>query len=148
MTNFLNYLWIIVLAIYILSPIDAHPLFLDDLIASGVLIYFIYKNSKYRKQQQQYQNYTYGNSYSSNESRQETKIDSRGPLTLDEAYKLLGVSSGASLEEINKAYREKMSKSHPDKVSHLSDELQERAKELTLKLNEAFDLVKRHKNVK
>ena len=34
---------------------------------------------------------------------------------------------------------------HPDKVSHLSEELQETAKELTLKLNEAYDLIKQYK---
>ncbi len=145
MTNLLNYLWLILLIIYILSPFDAHPLFLDDLIASGILFYLIYKNVKQRKQQQQYYNYTYSQSQSSHQSQQDKTTEFRGPLTLDDAYRLLGVSPDASWEEINKAYKEKMSKSHPDKVSHLSEELQEKAKELTLKLNEALDLIKIHK---
>jgi hypothetical protein len=144
MTNFLKYLWPILLAVYIISPFDAHPLFLDDLIASGVLFYILYKNAKQRKQQQQYYNY-YRQSQSSSQSQQEAGTGPRGPLTLDEAYRLLGVSPDASLDKINKVYREKMSKSHPDKVSHLSEELQEKAKELTLKLNEALDLIKKQK---
>ncbi len=141
MTKFLNYLWLILLAVYIISPLDAHPLFLDDLIAAGVLFYLIYKISKQKKEGQQY--YDHYRSY--NQSQKETKNESHGPLTPDEAYGLLGVSSDSSWDEISKAYKEKMNKSHPDKVSHLSEELQEKAKELTLKLNEAYDLLKRHR---
>lgn len=146
MTNFLNYLWLILLAIYIISPFDAHPLFLDDLIASGVLFYMLYKNAKKRKQQQYY-NY-YSQSQSSGQSEQNKTAGPRGPLALEDACKLLGVSPDASQDEISRAYKEKMSKSHPDKVSHLSEELQEKAEELTLKLNEAFDLVRQHRNFK
>ncbi len=59
---------------------------------------------------------------------------------------MLGVDPNASWEEINKAYKEKISKSHPDKVSHLSEELQEKARELTLKLNQALDIIKRSRS--
>ena len=145
MTGILNYLWLILIAVYIISPFDAHPLFMDDLIAAGVLFYLLYKNAKQKKQRQQYNNY-YSRSQSSNQSQQNKTAESTGPITLDEAYRLLGVNPGASLDEISKSYRERMSKSHPDKVSHLSEELQEKAEELTLKLNEAFDLIKKHKN--
>ncbi len=147
MTKLLKYIWPIIIAIYIISPFDAHPLFLDDLIASGILFYLIYKISKQKKKYQGYYNY-YNRSQSSSQSYQETKTESKGPLTLDEAFRLLDVSHNASWDEINKAYKEKMSKSHPDKVSHLSKELQDKAKELTIKLNEALDLIKRHKNIK
>lgn len=134
MANLIYYLLLIILIIYILSPLDAHPLFLDDLIASGVLFYFLYKKAK---QKQQY--------YSSSRRRSEEnrKRESHAPLNLEEAYGLLGVDPGASWEEIRKAYKEKMSKSHPDKVSHLSEELQEKAKEIALKLNEALEMIKR-----
>jgi septin family protein len=143
MTGILKYLLPIIIAIYIISPLDAHPLFLDDLIASGVLFYILYKNAKQKKQKQHYDYYR--QSQYSNQSKQEAKTESKGPLTLDEAYRLLGVSPKASWDEISKAYKEKMVKSHPDKVSHLSEELQEKAKELTLKLNDALELIKSHK---
>ena len=44
-----------------------------------------------------------------------------------------------------KAYKDKMTKSHPDKVSHLSKALQDKAQELTLELNAAYDLIKKYK---
>lgn len=141
MSNNVNYLWLILLAIYIISPIDAHPLFLDDLIAAGIMFYILYKNARRKKQFEQY----YYGSRNQSQNNSSASHGSRGPLTLEKAYRLLGVSASASWEEINKAYRDKISKSHPDKVSHLSEELQDRAKELTLQLNEALDLIKRHK---
>jgi hypothetical protein len=143
MATFLNYIWIILLVIYIISPFDAHPLFMDDLIASGVLFYVLYKNAK-QKKHQQYSDY-FRQSQTGHQSRKETASASQGPLTLDNAYSLLGVGPDSSLDEITRAFREKIAKSHPDKVSHLSEELQERAKEITLKLNEAVDLIKKYK---
>lgn len=141
MANIFNYLWLAVLAIYIISPFDAHPLFLDDLIAAGIMFYMIYKNARKKKQNEQY----YSHSHNQSQNNQNASQESRGPLTLDKAFKLLGLTASASWEEINRAYRDKIRKSHPDKVSHLSVELQDKAKELTLRLNEALDLIKRHK---
>lgn len=126
------------LGIYIISPFDAHPLFLDDLIALGVMFYLRYKNKRQNKQQQQYYNFY-------NNSQKSSKPDSKNPLTLDDSYSLLGISPDASIDEINKAYKNKMTKSHPDKVSHLSEELQEKARELALRINEAIDIIKQHK---
>ena len=137
MSNLLNKLWPFLLAVYIISPFDAHPLFLDDLIAAGVMFYMIYKNSKRRQQYEQY----YTHTGSADNSRSRTSHPS-APMSLDEAYDILEVKRGSSLDEISRAYREKMKKSHPDKVSHLSKELQEKAKELTLRFNEAFELIK------
>lgn len=140
MNNISNYLWIILLVIYIISPFDAHPLLFDDLIASGFLFYMMYKNAKQKKQQQHYQD-----SGQSQSSHRATSDSSAGPLTLNKAYRLLGVDSNASLDNIAKAYRDKMTKSHPDKVSHLSTALQDKAQELTLELNAAYDLIKKYK---
>ena len=138
----MNYIWLILLAIYIISPVDAHPMAIDDIIALGAFIYYMYKNSKQRKKQQDYS--YFGNS---DQSDNKTTTGSQGPLTLDDAYSLLGINRSASLEDINKAYKHKMIKSHPDKVSHMNEELQDKAKEITLKLNEALDLIKKHKKL-
>ncbi len=141
MANFLDYLWPVLIAIYIISPIDAHPLLWDDLIAAGALFYLLYKKTRHRKQQQQYDNY-----YSRSQQYRENKTGESGEtFTLNDAYGLLGVGPDASWEEITRAYKEKMAKSHPDKVSHLSDELQEKAEEITLRLNEAIDMIKHSK---
>jgi hypothetical protein len=142
MSNIFNYLWLILIGIYIISPVDLVPWHIfDDLIAAGVMFYLLYKNARKKKQYEQYYSHTQNQSQNSHKASHDT----RGPLTLDRAYSLLGISASASREEINKAYRAKISKSHPDKVTHLSVELQDKAKELTLRLNEALDLIKRHK---
>ncbi len=141
MSNITNYIWLILLAIYIISPIDAHPFILDDLIAAGVMLYMLHKNSKRKKQYRQY----YSHSRNQSQDNKTGFNETRGSVTLDKAYELLGVSSKSSWDEITRAYKEKMTKSHPDKVSHLSEELQAKAKELTLNLNEAIDMIKRHR---
>jgi DnaJ-domain-containing protein 1 len=131
------YIWLIILIIYIISPRDLFPGFIDDIIALGAIMYIRYRNARQR-----------GRAGYSGERR--GPHTDAGPttahgLSLNEAYDLLGVDRNATWEEIRKAYREKIAKSHPDKVSHLSEELQEKAKELTLKLNKAIDLIKRYK---
>jgi DnaJ-domain-containing protein 1 len=128
---------LIILIIYILSPLDLHPLFLDDLIASGILFYLLYKNAKQKRQRDYFYSYT--------RSKESKKNETDIHLDLEEAYKVLGLNPNASWEEVKRAYKEKIAKSHPDKVSHLSEELQEKAKELTLKLNKALDIIKRNK---
>jgi DnaJ-domain-containing protein 1 len=137
MTKFFHYFWVIILIIYILSPIDAHPLFLDDLIASGVLLYLLYRNTGMKKRESYSQNY-------GRAQRGGVKSPSDS-LTLEDSYRFLGVSPDTPLEEVKKAYKEKISKSHPDKVSHLGEELQEKASEVTLKLNSAMDMIRKNR---
>jgi len=134
----LRYILPVLIGIYIISPIDAHPLFFDDLIAGIILLYLIYKGTR-----QGYRS-PYGQKTTGGQKTEE-EVRASGPLTLDEAYRILGVRPDAPFEEITKAYKEKIQKTHPDKVSHMSEELQEKAKELTMKLNEAYELIKKHR---
>lgn len=55
------------------------------------------------------------------------------------AHDVLGVSRGASDEEIRRAYQEKIRQYHPDKVASMADELQELAEQRTKELNVAYD---------
>ena len=139
MTKFVFYLLLIFLIIYIISPWDIHPHFFDDLGALGIL-YFLWRNYKKYKRPISYY-------YSKTKSQENKKNKSEGDLNLEEAYGLLGLNPDASWEEVQKAYKDKIVKSHPDKVAHLSEELQKKAKELTLKLNNAIDIIRRYKNV-
>ncbi len=136
MNKYKLYLIIAILIIYIISPLDLFPFVFDDLIASGFLFYFWrkYKNQKNRK-----------NYYSGSQSQPNIKAEPDGSMSLNKSYKLLNVSSDVSLSEVQKAYKEKMAKSHPDKVAHLSEELQKKAKELTLEINKAYNDIKSHK---
>ncbi len=139
MNNPVYYLILIFLIIYIISPWDLHPHFIDDLIASGVLWYLWLKKKKQWGQRSNH----YANSQSQGNGR--TRPDSN--LGLEDAYRLVGLTPNASWEEVQKAYKEKVAKSHPDKVAHLSEELQQKAKELTLQLNKVIDIIRRHKKV-
>ncbi|MDH4028894.1 MAG: DnaJ domain-containing protein [Nitrospirota bacterium] len=132
---FMKYILPVLLVIYIISPFDAYPLFLDDLVAAGALFYVLYKYSGKKKQQ----------SYCGHRSQQGTETPGNGRMDLNKAYSLLGIGPDASEDEISRAYKEKMSRSHPDKVAHMREELQQKAKELTLELNEAYNLIKQYR---
>ena len=136
MSKFTYYILIIILIIYIVSPLDLHPLIFDDLIASGFL-YYIWQKFKKQKSPRNY--------YSRGRSQANIKNEPYDQMSLEEAHKLLHVSPDATWGEVQKAYKERMAKSHPDKVSHLSEELQKKAKELTIKINEAYNIIKSYK---
>lgn len=58
-------------------------------------------------------------------------------------YQILGVKKGASMEEIKKAYREKLKKFHPDIVANLNlgQEYREMFEEKTREIQKAYELV-------
>ncbi len=65
----------------------------------------------------------------------------------DAAYKILEVEQTASDEEIKKAYRKMAMKYHPDKVSYLGEDFQNAAKEKFQKVNEAYENLKKERNL-
>ncbi len=136
MNKYKFYFLIIILIIYIISPLDLFPFVFDDLIASGFLFYF-WRKFKNQKSQENY--------YSRGRAQTHTKTGHGGQMSLDQAHKLLNVSPDATWSEVQKAYKEKMAKSHPDKVAHLGEELQEKARELTVEINKAYNIIKSHK---
>jgi len=66
---------------------------------------------------------------------------------VDSAYKILEIDPQASDEEVKKAYREMAKKYHPDKVSYLGDDFQKAAKEKFQKVNEAYEDIKKERNI-
>lgn len=66
---------------------------------------------------------------------------SLGGTTLEEAYKVLGITPEATDEEVRKAYRKMVIQHHPDKVSHLGDDVKEAATKKLQEINKAKEMV-------
>ena len=67
---------------------------------------------------------------------------------IDSDYKVLGLESGSTEEEIKKAYRKMAIKFHPDKVSHMGEEYQKGAKEKFQEVQNAYENLKKQKGFK
>lgn len=59
------------------------------------------------------------------------------------AYKIMEIEPDASDEEVKKAYRKMAVKYHPDKVSHLGEDVQRAAKEKFQNMQQAYDEIKK-----
>ena len=67
--------------------------------------------------------------------------------TVSEAYKALGVESTATDKEVKKAYRQLMSKYHPDKLmgQGVPEDMIQSAKERSQEIVSAYDLIKKNR---
>ncbi len=65
----------------------------------------------------------------------------------DSAYRILEAERTATNEELKKAYRKMALKYHPDKVSHLGEEFRRTAEEKFKAVNEAWDKIKKERNI-
>lgn len=63
------------------------------------------------------------------------------------AYKILEIDASATDDEVKKAYRKMAVKYHPDKVSHLGEDVQKAAKEKFQQLNEAYEQIKKQRGI-
>ena len=64
------------------------------------------------------------------------------------AYKILEISKDATDDEVKKAYRELAKKYHPDKVSHLGDDVKKAAETKISEINAAYDAIKEERGIK
>ena len=62
-------------------------------------------------------------------------------------YRVLEISPDASNQEIKRAYRRMANKYHPDKVSHLGQEMQTLAEEKFKAVNNAYQQLKKERNM-
>lgn len=142
----MKYLIYLILILYALSPFDFLPEFfvgpiglIDDVIILGALYwYFIYRPAKIRARSEG-AHYQEGEgrrreTYQENQKRAQT--DKR--FSKPDAYNVLGVNRGASIDEIKGAYRKLAGKYHPDKVEHLGDEFRVLADKRFKEIQEAY----------
>ena len=62
-------------------------------------------------------------------------------------YDVLGVGREAGDDDLKKAYRRLAMKHHPDKLSDLSEAQQKMGKEKFLKIQEAYDAIKKERGL-
>jgi DnaJ like chaperone protein len=82
---------------------------------------------------------SYSSGYAGNYSRTAPNVYSN----LDNDYKILEVLPDVSDAELKKAYRMAALKHHPDKVSHLGEEIRKTAEEKFAKVNQAYERLKK-----
>ncbi|OGT43478.1 MAG: molecular chaperone DjlA [Gammaproteobacteria bacterium RIFCSPHIGHO2_12_FULL_40_19] len=100
----------------------------------GIAGFQFHQNENQYQQQHQYQHHhQYG--------RKPTQSDA---MSLNDAYKMLGISESATPEEIKKAYRRSMSQNHPDKLiaKGLPPEMIKVATQKTQRIKQAYEQIK------
>ena len=63
------------------------------------------------------------------------------------AYQILEIEVSVNDDEVKKAYRKMAMKYHPDKVHHLGPEFQKDAQDKFRKINEAYETIKKERNI-
>ena len=90
-----------------------------------------------------------------NYSKDEPKTDNSGKksdddddnFTNEEHYgKVLGLKGKIKVDDIQRAYHNKIKEYHPDKVAMMGDELKEMATQKTKEINEAYEYFKKKYN--
>lgn len=65
----------------------------------------------------------------------------------DSSYKILEIERSSSNDDVKKAYRRMAMKYHPDKVSHLGDDVRKSADQKFARVNEAYEKIKKERNM-
>ena len=68
-------------------------------------------------------------------------------VSSSKAYEILGIEKTATEDEIKKAYRQMALKYHPDRVTHLGEDVRKAAEEKFKKVQEAYETVKKEKGI-
>jgi DnaJ like chaperone protein len=137
---------IIAALIYVLSPFDLLPDWvvgwgwIDDLIVIGLLLRYLStgKMPGFFNQGPFGQRRAESGSFRSNRE----KARPSDPSGRKDPYTILGVSRGASPEEVKAAYRRLASQYHPDKVQHLGEDFKRLAEVKFKEIQDAYETIK------
>lgn len=82
-----------------------------------------------------------------NKKKTESKSSKAEPsgkgMAIEEAYRILEVPRTAAIEEIKSAYKKKIMEYHPDRVANLGTDLKNLAKQKTIEINLAYELIEK-----
>lgn len=70
-----------------------------------------------------------------------------GQNNAEDAYKVLGIESSASDEDVKKAYRKLAIQNHPDKVAHLGADVQAEANKKFQAISAAYERIKKERGI-
>jgi len=65
----------------------------------------------------------------------------------DSDYEILGITKDATNDEVKKAYKKMAMKHHPDKVAGMGEEVTRKATEKFQAINEAYERIKKERNM-
>ncbi len=137
--------WLIIIAVlYLVFPRDLIPDFLgrglgliDDFSLIALLTYF------YRNRLREYTTRTTHESGGQDERERSSHAQAEASESSFDPYQILGIDSSASGEEIQAAYRARMHEYHPDKVTHLGEELQKVAHRKAVEIQQAYEQLRK-----
>lgn len=138
--------WLItgLVLLYALSPYDLFPDlivgwgWLDDIFLLGLIWYLFFRRPRLPSGQP--------SSDGSHDSEEAQGSSQRSASNAKEdPYSILGLSGGASQEDIRAAYRQLAAQYHPDKLAHLGEEFQRLAEQKFRAIQSAYDTLRHRK---
>ena len=71
-----------------------------------------------------------------------------GGSTLEDAYRVLGITPDATDDEVRRAYKRMALENHPDRVASLGDDIRRAAEKKFKEINEAKERIYRTRGIK
>lgn len=137
----MKWLFAVLALFYALSPYDLFPDlivgwgWLDDIILLGLIWHLFFRRQGSLSDQPPSEN-NQESGKARDHSQQFASDQMRDP------HAVLGVSDGASQEDIRAAYRQLAAQYHPDKLAHLGEEFQALAEQKFKLIQSAYDALR------